>query len=181
MKIKKFKDKPTVEEIDEWMTAAGDNDLRTIKKMITQGFPPDFCDGWSALSWAGKHGNIDMIDVLIEGGVDVNYLNPGGYTVLMKTAQWGRLEAAQHLVEKYNADLNIVSKEGTALFFAARNGFLDIVQYLLSKGADYTIKQPEWCDYYTKATPRIKKWIEENYPEFVEDRLIKARAETFGI
>lgn len=181
MKIRKFKGKPTEKEIDNWMSAAGDNKTAVIKQMIKDGFPPDYCDGWSALSWAAKHGNIEMIDILIEGGVDVNYKNPGGYTALMKAAQWCKLEAVEHLVEKYNADLNLVSKEGTALFFAARNGCLDIVQYLLKKGADYTIKQPEWCDYYTKATPLIKKWIEENYPEFVEDRLINARAETFGI
>lgn len=76
----------------------------------------------------------------------------GGHTVLMDVCEGGNLKAAKYLVEEKGADVNAAtkfiaaettvfgrtrSKEGrlTPMFFAAKSGNSELVEYLASKGA----------------------------------------------
>lgn len=49
----------------------------------------------------------------------------------------GNIELARILIEKYGADVNLVSERGeTALISATRKNHVEMVRFLLSKGAD---------------------------------------------
>ena len=60
---------------------------------------------------------------------------------LLNYASKGDLEVVKYIIEKYRIDPNRPRTEngGTALYQAARNGYSDIVAYLLNKGADPNI------------------------------------------
>ena len=60
---------------------------------------------------------------------------------LLNYAGKGDLEVVKYIIEKYRIDPNRPRTEngGTALYQAARNGYSDIVAYLLNKGADPNI------------------------------------------
>lgn len=60
---------------------------------------------------------------------------------LLNYAGKGDLEVVKYIVEKYRIEPNRPRTEngGTALYQAARNGYSDIVAYLLNKGADPNI------------------------------------------
>jgi hypothetical protein len=59
----------------------------------------------------------------------------------------GQLRTLAFLVEGCGADVNYRNAKGmTPLATAARAGYRDIVDYLLSKGADPSPDAPEWAD-----------------------------------
>ncbi|XP_061582225.1 ankyrin repeat domain-containing protein SOWAHA [Cololabis saira] len=72
----------------------------------------DFMSGFTALHWAAKDGNVDMIHKLlgISGkrgtSVDVNSKAHGGYTPLHIAAIHGHTEAMVLLVQRYGANVN---------------------------------------------------------------------------
>jgi len=185
MKIKKFNKKFDVETCNRWIDAAYENIISEIKKLIDDGFPVDYEDGWTALIWASKNGNLEMIDILMKAGADVDHQNYNGYSALMKAAGWGNLESVKYLIEKYNANIDLKNIKyeysSTSLILAARNNHLDIVKYLLKKGANYKHSYPDFYDVSIEHSPKVKEWIEENMPEYIEERLIKSRASKFGL
>jgi ankyrin repeat protein len=58
----------------------------------------------------------------------------------------GQLRLIRFLVEECGADVNYRNGEGmTPLAAAAREGYRDIAEYLLSKGANLHPDAPEWA------------------------------------
>ena len=58
----------------------------------------------------------------------------------------GQLRVIRFLVEECGANVNHRNDEGiTSLAAAAREGYRDIVEYLLSKGADPDLEAPAWA------------------------------------
>jgi len=86
------------------------------------------------LGLAVAQGNINQVMELVNEGVDVNGCigYEGCDRPLEIAAKKGHLEIVIYLVE-HGAKINIKTKVGNAVFFAASYGKIDVVRYLLSK------------------------------------------------
>eukprot|EP00439_Symbiodinium_sp_Y106_P080400 s49_g19.t1 len=97
----------------------------------------------TALSLACGQGNVAVARMLLEAGANKNAMNCGS-SALMIASAWGETAVVSLLLVS-RADPNLVSETdgATALIFAARRGFVDVVLLLLKAGADK--------DFQTKA------------------------------
>ena len=115
------------------------------KFLIDQGADPNGVvagDG-SPLIAAAAFGRLDQVQMLIDRGADVNLAVEGDENPLMNAAEHGDLRIVQLLVEK-GADVHarIYSERSqnggewrTAISQARKNGHMDVVRYLESRGA----------------------------------------------
>ena len=97
---------------------------------------------FNALHAAASSGNEDIINFLLEQGIDINTQTPDGWTPLFIAARDGQAEAARLLVYR-GADLNIQTNEGaTALLMVLTQPFeqesqrMELLTYLLRRGAN---------------------------------------------
>ncbi|KAF8529531.1 ankyrin repeat-containing domain protein [Hysterangium stoloniferum] len=93
-----------------------------------------------ALHTACLEGSIEVVQLLIKEGVDIN-LQPGGNydTALIAACHTGRIEIVQLLL-KEGADINVQTGGRTALIAACHTGRIEIVQLLLKGGADINVQ-----------------------------------------
>ena len=99
-----------------------------------------------ALVWAAKSDRVEVMRLLVERGARVN-ADPYRGTPLIWAATKGRIAAAKWLIA-HGADVNQRATFGgpshgqgvTALHLAAQSGHVEMVKFLLERGADPTIK-----------------------------------------
>lgn len=114
-----------------------------------------------------KAGN-SFVQDLLNDGIDVNFLNEYGTTMLNCAAYCGNLELAEFLLLK-GADANIANPDGCIpLHTAVENGHKDIVKLFIDQGIS-----ADSCDAH-KATPLhyvarapIDSFTRENHQELV--------------
>jgi ankyrin repeat protein len=95
-------------------------------------------DGFTALHLACFFGHPNLAEMLLRYGADPNARsrNAMAVTPLHSAAAARKQRSVEWLVE-YGADINAVQQGGwTALHEAARQGNMEMAEYLLSKGAD---------------------------------------------
>jgi ankyrin repeat protein len=84
---------------------------------------------------ASRSGQLDIVNILLDMGVDVNYKNKIGDTALILASYEGHTEIVRVLLEK-GADPNIVSDDGTTAYKdAASYNFVAIMKLLKKYGA----------------------------------------------
>lgn len=114
-----------------FLAAAKQADLRACRD----------ASGTTPLHAACEHGAADLIPRLVQLGCDVDARNEQLKTPAMMAAAGGHLACLQALlaaapVHRKAAFFNDHKKNAwTALFYAAKGGYIDCVQYLLSHGA----------------------------------------------
>ena len=116
----------------------------TAKKIITA-YPKllnnrDASNGFTPLLWAVIAGRANLVFWLIEKGADVNAADPSGMTPLHKAAIFNRVTCAEALAAN-GADISALGRKYGALrlmpiHLAAEEGQTDMIQFLLSHGAD---------------------------------------------
>ncbi|GLJ23312.1 hypothetical protein SUGI_0441020 [Cryptomeria japonica] len=85
-------------------------------------------EGFKALHYAARRGNLEAIGQLLKRGYSVNNFDEAGYTPLMLAAREGHADACKILVLG-GADCSIVNHKGeTALLLARRNGLSKIAE-----------------------------------------------------
>ena len=93
-------------------------------------------EGTQALLAALSHRQVDLVQLLIEKGVDLEGRGPKGTTALISAAELGHLDVVKVLI-KGGAHLDARDEDGTtALIAAAKHGFTEVVEVLLKAGAD---------------------------------------------
>ncbi|EAT77585.1 hypothetical protein HBH56_208640 [Parastagonospora nodorum] len=100
----------------------------------------------AALALATRSNFVAIVQLLVEAGVDVNYVDEGGETALHMAARYGHTECAKALLEgskdnKAKVDIPEKTFAWTPLFIACVDDHLPIVELLVSSGANL-----ELCD-----------------------------------
>jgi len=153
-------------KVDEALLEAAEiGDYNGIVKAIQAGADMNIKneDGETALTLASSMGLTDIVELLIDAGVNVNakseYL---GMTALMLASEFGHLDIVELLIEA-GADVNIKNKSGgTALSLASIKGYTDIVELLIDAGADVNAMNKFGKTAYDYAsTNEIKKILIE--------------------
>lgn len=128
---------------ENYVQAVKNNEVEVAKLFIEAGFSPSETDhsGTPVLSLAVRERHIEMVNLLLEAGADVNATSKDrNYTALMDAAQIGELKIAQLLL-KNAADPNTQSKDGqTALILAVGRQDVDVIASLLQSGSDFSLK-----------------------------------------
>ncbi|KAJ5618721.1 Mg2+ transporter protein CorA-like/Zinc transport protein ZntB [Penicillium herquei] len=94
-------------------------------------------DGKTAIMTAALHGHFEVFQYLVSKGADMTKLDTMERTLLHLAAEGGDLGIVKFIFDKQPALMEIENIDGdTALLNAADCGHLEIVQYLLNKGAE---------------------------------------------
>ena len=96
--------------------------------------------GFTPLIIAAYNDQPEIVNFLLQKGVDVNAQDAAGNTALMGVCFKGYRHIAKQLLNA-GADVNMRNSNGApALTFAATFGHLQIAQWLLEKGADLSLR-----------------------------------------
>uniref|UniRef100_A0A8C4NI16 Ankyrin repeat, family A (RFXANK-like), 2 n=1 Tax=Eptatretus burgeri TaxID=7764 RepID=A0A8C4NI16_EPTBU len=96
--------------------------------------------GFTPLIWAAAHGQITVVDFLLQKGANVMALGQERESALALAAARGDV-AIVNLLLQSKADINIYDwNSGTPLLYAVRGNHAGCVQMLLERGADITAK-----------------------------------------
>ncbi|KAL8786582.1 MAG: hypothetical protein Q9213_002719 [Squamulea squamosa] len=128
-----------------WMrleSAVRNNLPRLLRHLLAQGVDPNLrrANGASLLQKAAESGRIEIIKILLEFGVSINAEGaPYGGTALWYAARQGLVDTVEVLLGA-GAEIEIqpshVNKDHNALISAVERGHFQIVQILLSNGAN---------------------------------------------
>jgi hypothetical protein len=98
--------------------------------------------GRTPLARAARDGQLDMVELLLSSGADVNGAGPDSATPIYEAAEAGHLQVVRRLLSA-GAEANKGSQTGgPPLFGAIRGGHGDVVGQLLASGADVNAKAP---------------------------------------
>jgi len=96
---------------------------------------------FTALLQASIHGRLDIVDVLLNHGADINSGDATDWSPLFWASLQGHANVVQFLLER-GADVNKPTRQSkmTPLHAASRPGHLEVVRILLAHGADVQIR-----------------------------------------
>lgn len=146
--------------------AAKENNRNMIDLLLSYGAKVPVILKWAQFYYFER---MDGATYMMEKGMNPNTMSWHHVTLLHDMAQKGDIKKAELLL-KYNADIDPVEEEyrSTPLGIAARWGHVEIVNYLLSKGADPNKAGAEW------STPMA--WARKKEHVEIEKILSKAGA-----
>jgi ankyrin repeat protein len=126
--------------------AAMKNDLAAVRSLIGKGdVNVAQGDGMTALHWAARNGNTEMVTLLVRAKASVKATTRiGAMTPLHLAAEMGHGTVVAALLAG-GADAKAITATGvTALHYAALAGSPEAVTALAGKGADVNAAEPEW-------------------------------------
>ena len=90
-----------------------------------------------------KEGNLDVVKLIIENGININIQNDLGESPLHLASANGKRDIVKYLVEK-GANIDLQDKQGqTPVFFVVDNNEIGLLDLFLKKGADVTKKNKD--------------------------------------
>lgn len=124
----------------EFIKAATRGDVHTVELFLDAGMNPNATAtqaGREPAMWhAANNGRLEVMELLLDRGADLDARYNFGYTILMKAAFNDYAKVVEFMLDK-GADPNIKNEfGGTPLMFAAGLGGTEVVQLLLDKGVD---------------------------------------------
>jgi uncharacterized protein len=115
--------------------------VRALLKQPAAAFKAVEGDGTTALHWAVRADDLDMVRLLLTAGADVTAATREGVTPLSLAAVNGSARMTDVLLEA-GANANAVMPEGeTILMTAARTGRPEVIESLLHHGADINARE----------------------------------------
>lgn len=128
------------------LDAIDDDDIEKITDFLANGV-----DGTLALIRACNYGDKDVIELLLEHGVNPNG-EMDGSTALTEAAEEGSADIIELLLD-YGANINHKDRDGvTAFMWAAGEGNLEAVTLLLNRGASVHHKDNDGGTALTRAS-----------------------------
>ena len=107
-------------------------------------------NGTTALLYAATEGHLEMTELLLKSGENVNQTNRPGQSALILAAERGYLEITKTLL-KYNADVSITDcSNWNALLKARERGYPEIAELLEKAGATTKTKRLTIKDLETR-------------------------------
>jgi hypothetical protein len=113
---------PSTAEDAALFAAVEKNDRELVRQLVEGGYKVDardprspLGDGASALTLAAGEGRVEMVELLLDLGADVDAASASGWTALMRAANNGEVEAVRMLLER-GADAGLVNREGYTAF-----------------------------------------------------------------
>lgn len=99
---------------------------------------------------------LEIIDLMIQRGVNVNFCSQSGDTPLHQAAYYGDTDIASLLIQ-HDADIDITNSSGeTPLIIAAQRGHTTTVNLLIQHGADLDITSNSGCTALVSAVNHQK-------------------------
>ena len=90
--------------------------------------------GYTPLMLSAKNGHVDVVNILLNSGANVNIQANDGKTALFLAAENGHINVVRRLLMVKNIYLNILDQFGhTPISIARQNGYIDIVHYIESQ------------------------------------------------
>jgi len=118
-------------------------DVRSAETWLDEGLPPDFMADriGSGLMIAAWEGNIEMMELFLSRGANINLVNAHDEQALQLAAWRGKLDAVNWLLE-HGASVSRTGNKWSALHYATFAGQKEIVQLLLRRGAEVNARAP---------------------------------------
>lgn len=124
--------------------AAMKGNVEQVKSLIRDGLDVNMAqgDGMTALHWAARKGDVELVDFLVSAGANVAAVTRlGDYTPLLVAMRAGHEGAALSLV-RAGASVTATTSTGvTPLHFAAQGGSVKVIEAMLAAGADIEAKE----------------------------------------
>lgn len=126
--------------VDALFNAIKQDELNKVRTLLESGLDPNKHfgkDGSTFLFEATMHGNIEIMNLLIQAGAKVNMKTKSGFFPLVVASEFGHLDACKLLISE-GADVNLCTEPvgTTALTMACEKGHLDIVKVLVDNGSE---------------------------------------------
>tara|TARA_B110001454_G_scaffold16145_1_gene14538 strand:+ start:33758 stop:34465 length:708 start_codon:yes stop_codon:yes gene_type:complete len=129
------------------MKASFEGNTSRIRSLLMHDKNIDMKDryGRTALQYAILGGNVDAFMILFRAGANINLQNTFKASSVHLAAVWNRTEMVKVMVSSGRLDVNSTSKfQGlTLLHSAAANCNLELIQFLIQKGADINKKSAD--------------------------------------
>jgi uncharacterized protein len=128
--------------------AAARGDLDTVRDLLRNGADVNSAqgDGMTALHWAAERGELELTEVLIYSGANVDAgTRIGHYTPLHLASREGHADVVAALLRSKASPNAATTNSGvTPLHLAAAAGKVDVIAELLKAGADVDAKEASW-------------------------------------
>jgi hypothetical protein len=135
---------PTSSGVGWDLVAATDYEaIPVIEKLLDEGADVDMTQQRTALHAAAEQGNLEIVDLLIDRGANVNLMDIHGRVPMYVAIANHHPEVAMRLAEA-GTDLGAVTTDGsTVLMAAVRAEDLELARWVLDHGVDVNAARPE--------------------------------------
>lgn len=146
---------------EDLLAAAESGENATVFDLIRRGMDVNTTDaqGNTLLMISARTGNLVLLDSLLKNRVNVNRRNRYGDTAMMLASMQGHIEVVRQLAE-HGAQID--GEGWTPLHYAIFRGSLELVQFLLGKGANVDAVAPN------RQTALMLAIIQTGKPEIVK-------------
>ena len=124
-------------------SAISNKDIRSVEQIVANN--PKVINernqfNRTPLHFAVENEQLEMVQVLVDAGSDVNSTALNGLTPLFSAVALGNMDIVKYLVNN-GADMSQRNQQNeTVLHLAIKLGFIDLVKYFAAKGCDMTAK-----------------------------------------
>ncbi|XP_071793630.1 fibronectin type 3 and ankyrin repeat domains 1 protein-like [Asterias amurensis] len=162
---------------DSLMLACFAGILPVVKLLRSYGATYESKDkgGSMAMHWAVDGGNVALIQSMVADGASVNERDSGsGWTPLLRCAAMGGDPNVAKVLMNAGAEVNIKDKDGkTPLMIACLNGHVTLVQALVERGADPTVRTEFGMSAVEMANSFDRKRVMKYFSEVLDKGKLK--------